>query len=94
MLQKINTKFKKIIGIYGRNFGTLLLYCYMSISKTQNIEFISYVITRYATKEGDMMVKRIVIRGVVIILALSGALGVGRHIQNKKETDTPKEHYE
>lgn len=66
----------------------------MSISKTQNIEFISYVITRYATKEGDMMVKRIVIRGVVIILALSGALGVGRHIQNKKETDTPKEHYE
>lgn len=66
----------------------------MSIDKAQNIGYISYAVTRYATKEGDMMVKRIVIGGVVIILALSGALGVGHHMQNKKENDTPKEHYE
>lgn len=71
-----------------------MLYCYMSIDKTQNIGFISHVITRYATKEGDMMVKRIVIGGVVIVLTLFGALGVGHHMQNKKEADTPKEHYE
>lgn len=94
MLQKLNRNFKKIVRIDGRIFGTLLLYCYKDTNHTLNVGSICYVATRYATKEGDMMGKKIVIRGFVVILLLSGILGVGHHILNKKKADTPKEHYE
>lgn len=66
----------------------------MNGNYTQNVGSICYVTTRYATKEGDMMGKKIVIRGAIVILLLSGTLGVGSQMKNKKDSDTPKEHYE
>lgn len=46
------------------------------------------------TKEGDMMGKRIIIRGLLAVLVLAGVVGALYRIKHKKTKDTPKEHYE
>lgn len=50
--------------------------------------------TRHDTKEGDMMGKRIIFKGLLAVMVLAGVVGAVYRIKHKKTKDTPKEHYE